>query len=199
MRSCCVQRCAATDIVIYHANNMESCRLQHSCEMLCADPDAFNYCARRTFSILTKKEDAANRRAFMKSIQKLHSWFDAREICVPKTSYREGTWFLLLSLLLSILFSWSVDFSFEFNTFFRLISRRTDDLSRFSLINDDDDDFYISLLCEISAVPSKTTSTFDVWYGRIKKQASKHRADKSSFSLMNLCWKCAAFRTCAQF
>lgn len=55
-----------------------------------ADPDDFNYCAQRTFLILTQ-EDARNRRAFMKLIRKLHLNFDAREICVPKTSYRKGT------------------------------------------------------------------------------------------------------------
>lgn len=79
-------------------------------------------------------------------------------MCQKRAIGKEHDFFLASSF--DSFFLVSGFFEFEFNTFFRLISRRTDDLSRFSLINDDD--FYISLLCEISAVPSKTTSTFYV-------------------------------------
>lgn len=58
------------------------------------------------------------------SCSKKYRKFGDRKICAPKTSYQPN-----------IIFSRSF-FSFEIQTYFRLISRRTDDLCRFFLIND---------------------------------------------------------------
>lgn len=85
-----------------------------------SDPDDFNYCARRwsTNFFNSKKKRMNSEIIYVLNV-------DAWKICVPKMSYQMNMSCFFLS------FIFPLNFSFEISTYFRLISRRTDDLCRF--------------------------------------------------------------------